>query len=60
MAASTTSSIPSVAATAPGDSWLEVYADGRSVPLYYDTLATGDTMTFDADKGMHIRLGYPA
>lgn len=42
------------------DSWLEVYADGRSVPLYYDTLAQGSTMTFDADERMHIRLGYPA
>lgn len=45
---------------ASGDSWLEVYADGRSVPLYYDTLATGSTMTFDAERRMHIRLGYPA
>ena len=45
---------------ATGDSWLEVYADGKSVPLYYDTLGVGSTMTFDADKRMHIRLGYPA
>ncbi len=43
-----------------GDSWLEVYADGKSVPLYYDTLAQGSAMTFDADERMHIRLGYPA
>lgn len=43
-----------------GASWLEVFADGKSVPLYYDTLAAGSTMTFDAENGMHIRLGYPA
>ncbi|MDQ3981596.1 MAG: DUF4115 domain-containing protein [Actinomycetota bacterium] len=43
-----------------GASWLEVYADGKSVPLYYDTLEQGSTMTFDADERMHIRLGYPA
>lgn len=45
---------------ATGDSWLEVYADGKSVPLYYDTLAAGASATFDAEKRMHIRLGYPA
>jgi cytoskeletal protein RodZ len=45
---------------AAGASWLEVYADGKSVPLYYDTLAQGATMTFDANERMHIRLGYPA
>ena len=42
-----------------GDSWLEVYADGRSVPLYYDTLAQGSTMTFEAEDRMFVRLGYP-
>ncbi|HEV2756711.1 MAG TPA: RodZ domain-containing protein [Actinomycetota bacterium] len=42
-----------------GDSWLEVYADGKSVPLYYDTLAHGSSMTFEANDGMFIRLGYP-
>ena len=45
---------------ATGDSWLEVYADGKSVPLFYDTLAAGSSETFDADRRMHIRLGYPA
>jgi hypothetical protein len=55
-----TDGIELVVDASTGDSWLEVYADGKSVPLYYDTLATGSTMTFDADERMHIRLGYPA
>jgi cytoskeleton protein RodZ len=55
-----TDGIELVVDAATGASWLEVYADGRSVPLYYDTLAAGSTMTFDADERMHIRLGYPA
>ena len=42
-----------------GESWLEVYADGKSVPLYYDTLPAGSTMTFEANEGMFVRLGYP-
>ncbi len=49
-----------VVEAATGDSWLEVYADGKSVPLFYDTLGVGAAETFDADKRMHIRLGYPA
>lgn len=49
-----------VVEAATGDSWLEVYADGKSVPLFYDTLGIGSAETFDADKRMHIRLGYPA
>ena len=43
-----------------GASWLEVFADGKSVPLHYATLAEGATMTFEAEHGMFIRLGYPA
>lgn len=54
-----TDGIELVVEAATGDSWLEVY-DGGSVPLYYDTLPAGETMTFAADKRMHIRLGYPA
>ncbi|MFN2588728.1 MAG: helix-turn-helix domain-containing protein [Actinomycetota bacterium] len=42
-----------------GDSWLEVYADGKSVPLYYDTLAHGSSMTFEANNRMFVRLGFP-
>ena len=59
-AVAATDGIELVVDAASGDSWLEVYADGRSVPLYYDTLAAGSTMTFDAEERMHIRLGYPA
>lgn len=55
-----TDGIELVVDAATADSWLEVYADGKSVPLYYDTLAAGATMTFDAEERMHIRLGYPA
>ena len=55
-----TDGIELVVDAATGDSWLEVYADGKSVPLYYDTLAAGESMSFDADERMHIRLGYPA
>ncbi len=43
-----------------GASWLEVYADGRSVPLFYDTLEQGATMTFTASDKMFVRLGFPA
>ena len=43
-----------------GASWLEVFADGKSVPLYFDTLPVGETATFEARNGMFIRLGYPA
>ncbi len=43
------------ATTAP--SWLEVYADGEQ--LFYDTLATGQSMTFSAQDKMFIRLGFP-
>lgn len=53
-----TDGIELVVVAATGDSWLEVYADGRSV--HYATLPVGETMTFDADKRMHIRLGFPA
>jgi cytoskeletal protein RodZ len=53
-----TDGIELVVEAATGDSWLEVYADGQTV--HYDTLPAGETMTFDADKRMHIRLGYPA
>ncbi|HEX2195342.1 MAG TPA: RodZ domain-containing protein [Actinomycetota bacterium] len=28
--------------------------------MYYDTLGVGSEMSFDADKRMHIRLGFPA
>lgn len=45
---------------AKADCWLEVYADGRSRPLYYDTLAAGDSELFRADERMFVRLGYPA
>lgn len=59
-AVAATDGIELVVDAATGDSWLEVYADGKSVPLYYDTLPAGETMTFDAEERMHIRLGYPA
>lgn len=55
-----TDGIELVVEAASGASWLEVYADGKSVPLYYDTLPEGEAMTFDAKQGMFIRLGYPA
>jgi cytoskeletal protein RodZ len=42
------------------DCWLEVYADGASRPLYYATLATGDSEVFRATDKMFVRLGYPA
>lgn len=45
---------------AKADSWLEVYADGASRPLYYEVLATGDSELFRATEKMYIRLGYPA
>ncbi|MDQ3913710.1 MAG: DUF4115 domain-containing protein [Actinomycetota bacterium] len=54
-----TKGIELVVDAAAGDSWLEVYADGKSVPLYYDTLAHGSTMTFEANDRMFVRLGYP-
>ncbi|HYP23548.1 MAG TPA: RodZ domain-containing protein [Actinomycetota bacterium] len=53
-----TDGIELVVDAAGGASWLEVYADGQTV--YYTTLPAGQTMTFDAEKRMHIRLGYPA
>jgi hypothetical protein len=40
--------------------WLEVYADGGSRPLYYTTLAEGDSELFRATDKMFVRLGYPA
>ena len=40
--------------------WLEVYADGKSVLLYSDTLPLGSTETFTATERMYVRLGYPA
>ncbi len=45
---------------AKADCWLEVYADGESRPLYYETMLAGDSQLFRADERMFIRLGYPA
>ena len=45
---------------AKADSWLEVYADGASRPLYYKVLVAGDSELFTATEKMYIRLGYPA
>ena len=45
---------------AKADSWLEVYADGASRPLYYKVLVSGDSELFRATEKMYIRLGYPA
>jgi hypothetical protein len=45
---------------AKADSWLEVYADGASRPLYYKVLVVGDSELFRATEKMYIRLGYPA
>lgn len=45
---------------AKADCWLEVYADGGSRPLYYETMLAGDSELFRADERMFIRLGYPA
>lgn len=59
-AVAATDGIEVVVDAATGASWLEVYADGKSVPLYFDTLPQGEVMTFDAKNGMFIRLGYPA
>lgn len=45
---------------AKADCWLEVYADGESRPLYYETMVAGDSELFRADERIFIRLGYPA
>lgn len=45
---------------AKADSWVEVYADGASRPLYYKVMVAGDSELFRATEKMYIRLGYPA